>query len=44
VGRGRIREAVDVPRERFEARIEGRFRAVLARFTEIALPRQRASA
>jgi len=32
VARGRIRDAIDVSRERFEARIEGRFRALLARF------------
>ncbi|HEY9182419.1 MAG TPA: hypothetical protein VIQ99_04415, partial [Gammaproteobacteria bacterium] len=32
IGRGRIREAIDVSRERFEARIEGRYRALLARF------------
>jgi hypothetical protein len=31
IGRGRIREAIDVSRERFEARIDGRYRAVLAR-------------
>ena len=31
LGRGRIREAIDVPRERFEARIESRFRALVAR-------------
>ena len=31
IGRGRIREAIDVPRERFEARIERRYRALLAR-------------
>jgi hypothetical protein len=32
VGRGVIRDAIDVPRDRFEARFEGRFRALLARF------------
>jgi hypothetical protein len=31
-GRGRIRDALDVPRERFEARIESRYRALLNRF------------
>ena len=34
VGRGRIREAIDVSRERFEARIEGRCRALVARITQ----------
>jgi hypothetical protein len=33
VGRGRIREAIDVPRERFEARLESRFRVLVARLT-----------
>ena len=40
VGRGRIRDAIDVPRERFETRIEARYRAVLARFTEGARDRR----
>jgi hypothetical protein len=31
-GRGRIRDALDVSRERFEARMESRYRALLARF------------
>jgi hypothetical protein len=31
VGRGRVREAIDVPRERFEARLESRFRVLVAR-------------
>jgi hypothetical protein len=43
IGRGRIREAIDVPRERFEARIESRCRALLARLTNSA-QRLRASA
>ncbi len=34
IGRGRIREAIDVSRERFEARLEGRYRAALVRFAE----------
>ena len=34
IGRGRIREAIDVARERFEARIEARYCALLARLTE----------
>jgi len=44
VGRGRIREAIDVPRERFEARIDGRYRAALARLAKGAGERRRASA
>jgi hypothetical protein len=40
LGRGRVREAIDVSRERFEARIESRFRALLDRL--IGLPRARA--
>ena len=44
IGRGRIREAIDVSRERFEARIEGRYRALLARLTERTSERLRASA
>jgi hypothetical protein len=43
IGRGRIREAIDVSRERFEARIEGRCRALLARLTESVPERLRAS-
>jgi hypothetical protein len=31
LGRGRIRDAIDVPRERFEARIESRFRVLVGR-------------
>jgi hypothetical protein len=31
IARGRVREAVDVPRERFEARLESRCRALVAR-------------
>ena len=44
IGRGRIREAIDVSRERFEARIEARCRALLARFTDSTSERLRASA
>ncbi len=44
IGRGRIREAIDVSRERFEARIEGRYRAALARLAGGARERLRASA
>jgi hypothetical protein len=43
IGRGRIREAIDVSRERFEARIEARCRALLARLTK-GSERLRASA
>jgi hypothetical protein len=43
IGRGRIREAIDVSRERFEARIESRCRALLARLTDRAPERLRAS-
>jgi hypothetical protein len=44
LGRGRIRDAIDVPRERFEARIEGRYRALLGRFTAVTRERLRANA
>jgi hypothetical protein len=44
VGRGRIREAIDVPQERFEARIENRFRALLPRLAAGMRGRRRASA
>jgi hypothetical protein len=44
IGRGRIREAIDVPRERFEARIESRCRALLTRLTDADPHRLRASA
>jgi hypothetical protein len=43
VGRGRVREAIDVPRERFEARVEGRFRALVARLTSAVRPQRRAA-
>ena len=43
LGRGRIREAIDVPQERFEARIESRCRALVARLTD-SRERLRASA
>lgn len=42
LGRGRIREAIDVPRERFEARIESRFRVLVARLADTRRPRPRA--
>lgn len=44
VGRGRIREALDVSAARFEARIESRFRGALARLREGTRGRLRASA
>jgi hypothetical protein len=44
IGRGRIRDAIDVSRERFEARIEGRYRAALVRLAKGAGERLRASA
>jgi hypothetical protein len=44
IGRGRIREAIDVSRERFEARLESRYRTALVRFAEGAGERLRASA
>lgn len=40
--RGRVREAVDVSPERFEARVEHRFRVVVARLTRADRPRLRA--
>lgn len=43
LGRGRIRDAIDVSRERFEARLEGRCRALVARLTDGAAERLRAS-
>jgi hypothetical protein len=42
IGRGRVREAVDVSRERFEARVESRFRVLVARLTAAERPRLRA--
>jgi hypothetical protein len=42
-GRGQIREAIDVSRERFETRIEGRCRALLARVALQVRPRLRSS-
>jgi hypothetical protein len=44
LGRGRIRDALDISRERFEARIEARCRALLARLMEGSPERLRASA
>ena len=44
IGRGRIREAIDLPRERFEARIESRCRALVARLTDTRRELRRASA
>jgi len=41
LGRGRVREAIDVSRGRFEARVEHRCRALVARLTGAELPRQR---
>ena len=42
VGRGRVREAIDVSRQRFEARLESRFRVLVARLTDVQRPRRRA--
>lgn len=42
IGRGRVREAIDVPRERFEARVESRFRVLVARLGGTRRPRLRA--
>ena len=42
VGRGRIREALDVPQGRFEARIEARYRALLTRLRGRVAQRLRA--
>jgi hypothetical protein len=44
IGRGRIREAIDVSRDRFETRLEGRCRALLTRLSERTQERSRASA
>ena len=41
--RGRIRDSIDVPRERFEARIESRFRALVERLDTAHAPRRQAS-
>ncbi len=41
LGRGRVREAIDVSRERFEARVEHRGRALVARLTGAERPRER---
>jgi hypothetical protein len=43
LGRGRVREAIDVPRERFEARIESRFQALVGRLIAAERPRRRAN-
>ena len=43
LGRGRVREAIDVPRERFEARIESRFHALVGRLMGAERPRRRAN-
>jgi len=43
LGRGRIRDAIDVPRVRFETRIESRYRALLERFSAGAGRRLRAN-
>ena len=42
VGRGRVREAIDVSRQRFEARLESRFRVLIARLTDVQRARRRA--
>ncbi len=42
IGRGQIRAAIDVPSERFETRIEGRFRALLGRLRPLSRGRIRA--
>jgi hypothetical protein len=42
IGRGRVREAIDVSRERFEARVESRFRVLAARLTGTERRRLRA--
>jgi hypothetical protein len=42
IGRGRVREAIDVPRERFEARVESRYRGLVARLTGTGRRRLRA--
>jgi hypothetical protein len=39
LGRGRVREAIDVSRERFEARIEHRYRTLVARLAGAERPR-----
>lgn len=45
IGRGRVREAIDVPRERFDTRIESRFRVLVARHCGARrAPRARAGA
>jgi len=41
LGRGRVREAIDVPRERFEARIQSRFQALVGRLTAAERPQRR---
>jgi hypothetical protein len=42
IGRGRVRDAIDIPRERFDARIESRFRVLVARLGGARRPRLRA--
>jgi len=43
LGRGRVREAIDVSRDRFEARIESRCRVLVARLTGTERSRRRPS-
>jgi hypothetical protein len=43
IGRGRIREAIDVSQERFEARLESRYRAAIARLAGAIHPGLRAA-
>lgn len=43
LGRGRIREAIDIPQARFEARIESRFRVLVARLGGAERPHRQAS-
>jgi hypothetical protein len=43
IGRGRVRDAIDVSRDRFEARIESRCRALVARLSGTERSRRQAS-
>jgi hypothetical protein len=43
IGRGRVREAIDVSRDRFEARLENRCRVLVARLTGTERSRRQAS-
>jgi hypothetical protein len=42
IARGRVREAIDIPRERFEARVESRYRVLVSRLSAAERPRLRA--